>query len=198
MAYDKEKYLMIILYTDYDPVTSVLASYARRLNEEVGAKVSKLLAPPDGADTQHAEAELADNPAPFFFFGHGNRSGLIAQDHATIDFNKTPHLLSDRLVCATCCQSTVALAAAAANHGATIVGYSGDLAVFLNPPYSHLMEDCLLSGPRALVSGKSAAEAGRHTRSELERLAQHLIAGPIEDQVYAPFLQMNANLVKVI
>ncbi len=189
---------MIILYTEYDRVTSVLATYARRLNAEIGANMSDLLEPPTTADARHAEGILAGNPAPLFFFGHGTHVGLIAQDGVVIDFNKDPHLLSKRLVCATCCQSAVALAKDAARHGATVVGYSGNVWVSLVPPYSQMLEDCLLAGPRALIAGESAVEAGKRTRNELNRLARKLIAGPIEDQVYAPFLQINANLVKVI
>lgn len=189
---------MIIIYTEYDEVTGILAGYARQFGSELGAKVSKLLAAPDTADAEQAQAELASNSAPFFFFGHGMRSGLIAQNGAIIDFSGQPHLLARRLVCATCCYSTVALAAAVAEHGATVVGYDGEVAIFLTPPYSTLLEDCLLAGPRALVDGKSADEAGWRTRRKLELLAQQLIGGPIEDQVYATFLQMNANLVKVI
>lgn len=189
---------MIILYTEYDAVTRVLATYARQLNSELGAKVSKLLAPPDTADVGHVRAELAINPAPLFFFGHGTRTGLLSQDAEKIDFNGPTHLLSRRVVCATCCHAITALADASAEHEATVFGYDGYLAVFLNPPYSRLMEDCLLAGPRALAAGESAAEASRRTSRKLEMLAQQLIAGPIEDQVYATFLQMNATLVRVI
>ncbi|MDT7688046.1 MAG: hypothetical protein QOJ70_3486 [Acidobacteriota bacterium] len=185
---------MIIMYTEYDAVTGVLANYARRLNQELGAAVSRLIAPP-AADAREAEVELAKNPSPFFFFGHGVRAGLIAQNLVTIDFNKTPHLLSGRVVCATCCHSAAALKSAV-GHGATVVGYDGFVAVFLIPPYSAMLEDCLLAGPRELARGGSAADAVRRTRGELRRAARKLIAGPIEDQVYAPFLEMNANLVK--
>ncbi|HKG59523.1 MAG TPA: hypothetical protein VKB05_07070 [Pyrinomonadaceae bacterium] len=188
---------MIIMYTEYDQETTVLAGYARQFNSEVASKVSNILGPPDTADARHAEATLTTNPAPFFFFGHGIKSGLIAQDHATIDFNKDPHLLSGRLVCATCCESETVLEGAARNHGATGIGYSGKVWLFLSPPYSELMEKCLLAGPRALAEGESAREAGRRAGSECERLAQELIKGPIEDQVYAPFLQMNANRIRV-
>ena len=188
---------MIIMYTDYDDVTGVLAGYAQQFTSEFADQLSTLLSPPHEADAIHAESVLAANRAPFFFFGHGTKAGLTAQNLAIIDFNQVPHLLSERLVCATCCESAEVLENAMKNHKASGIGYAGVVYLFLEAPYSRLMQECILASPRALARGQSPSQAGRGARDEFDRLARELIKGSIEDQLYATFLNMNANRIRV-
>lgn len=188
---------MIIMFTDYDDETGVLAGYAQQFTAELGGLVSDLLCPPGRANASHAESVLASNPAPFFFFGHGTKAGPTAQDGATIEFNKVPHLLSRRIVCATCCESADVLENAMKMHETSGVGYAGDVYLFFEAPYSQLLQECLLASPRALAQGQSPSDAGRRAQNEFIILAQQLIKGPIEDQLYATFLKMNADRVRV-
>lgn len=191
---------MIIIYTNYDQVSDTLALGAQALAAAASARSPRVLGPPEDSKAVNIRTELASDKAPIFFFGHGVAEpyGLITQDALPFLDVQDSHFLAGRLIYATCCDSIKALEPAVMNLGATVVGYDGKLSVPWDKFYRDTMRRAVLFGPLAMLQGRTAGEVCRLQREGFNALAQELTAGPIEDQVIAVFLTMNADLVKLI
>lgn len=191
---------MIIIYTNYDQVSDTLARCAEALADAARHRGPRVLGPPEGSKAAQIRAELTSGAAPVFFFGHGASEpyGLISQDQLPFIEQHDSRLLAGRLICATCCHSVTALKQAVINFGATVVGYDGRLAVPYGGMYFEDLRRAVLSGPLALLEGRTAGEVCGVLRDEFNALAQELIKGTIEDQVLAVFMSANADLVKLL
>jgi hypothetical protein len=191
----------MIVWTDYDLITGVLARYAQTLVAEALGRFL-VLRPPANSQSDNVQQTLSqDGAAPLFFFGHGSFTPpeWYGQDLLPIVSNGTYHLLQDRLVYAICCHSINGIGQFATNFGITIVGYRGELCVFYEQPYEDLMQDCALAGPRALLNGASVQVAQDVSKEKYRKLAAELTATQdMNDQVIALFVEMNANAVELV
>jgi hypothetical protein len=192
---------MLVVYTHTDPDSNVLKGQALEFIEAAGTTVTNILKPRTSSNAANIRAALvADPDAPLFFFGHGydNPYRLAGQDGQTALDHTSGHLLTNRLVCATCCYSINTLAFAARNHGATILGYEGLLQVPRFAPYLFDMEDCILNGLKELLAGKTVDDAYQTTRNQFTAVDGRLMQGSIHDQIIAQHVfSPNTTAIKV-
>ncbi len=190
---------MIVIYTRYDQVSSILTRCAESLIVAASSQLSQKLGPPEDSKAVSIQAALASNKASIFFFGHGidQPYGLISQDGLPFINQEDSHFLEGRLICATCCHATKALEQAVSDFGATVVGYDGKLAIPYDEMYFPGIQKAILSGPFALLAGRTAGEVCQIMREGFNKLAHELMRGAIEDQVLAVFISANADLVKL-
>jgi hypothetical protein len=193
---------MLIIYSNYDPVTHVLSSYATTFVAESGHAVPQCL-DPACPDQHHAVrsvmAGLRENSATkIVFFGHGRKRppGLLAQDRQSwLDRTNCAYLAGRKLV-ATACFSRDGIGRRALAHGATVVGYSGVLWVPLQGPGVRLMEECILTLPRALRDDNDLRAASEDARQRFLDVARELqgMEDP-EAKLVASFVRLNARAV---
>lgn len=192
---------MIIAFTDYDndEVTTHLAAYAQVFIHEAGSLVSEVLAPPTDSFSSNIQTVLTNSQADLFFFGHGEEHppSLLGQDRLSALDSNYSHLLRDRLICAVCCHSIAALSNAVTNYNATVLGYDGELGLIFKEPYSSMIRDCILAGPRELIHGGTAGAAYKAIQQKFSDLARELIMKSIEDHVVASYMEDNAALISL-
>jgi hypothetical protein len=192
----------MIVWTDYDPDTTILARCAESFATEIGGYNFHLLGPPDKSQAAAVQQMLSsDNIAPFFFFGHGEEQPpeWYGQGHSPMIGNGTLYLLQGRLIYATCCHSIEGIGQSAANLGATIVGYNGVLYILRAQQHLNLFKECILAGPRLLLKRQPAYMAKEASEKAYSQLADQLTASPnMDDQVLAVFAAMNADAVGLV
>lgn len=189
---------MIVIYTNYDDVTEILETFALQFIVLAGSAITLDLGPPDDSISTNIQVQLGGPTKSVFFFGHGrlHLSALEAQDEVPAIDGQNLHLLRDRLVYAACCDSTVILDPAVKKHNATVIGYNDKLRVPLGGRYRALMENCVLAGARALLSGQDAGDARKGIQQEFRLTAQQLIGtGRVRDAVMSvKVFDWNANI----
>jgi hypothetical protein len=165
---------MIIAYTSFDCVARVLGGAAIIWSEEIEHLAPRWLRPPRDSVSGCVCAALKDNSDPLVFWGHGTAKGLVGQDREHFPCDGSHDLLANRLIIGVCCHSCDDLAERAKARQGTVLGFHGQLAVPFWDPYRFLVQDCLLSGIRALGEGASVAVAKKKWRTAFRTVARGL------------------------
>jgi len=178
---------MLVIFTDYDRVSKILKTCAVRLVGKADSRVRAKLGPPLSKAAAVRQALTKDKGVAFFFFGHGELPprGLIAQDQVSAVHSKNLALLKDRLVLAASCYSAQSLAGAAKRHGATVIGYYGELRVSYRPGGRKHQAKCVLAAALSLLDGGDAVTASQAAVAEFYKVAATLIEGNAADRVVA-------------
>jgi hypothetical protein len=179
---------MLVVFTQYDPVTAVLSQIARDFVSGYGSQVSLVLGSPESDAAAVQQLLNSQEGVAVLFFGHGCPvpASLIAQDRQAAIHAGNLHLLQDRLICAFACHSWEILQADAGSHGYSVLGYEGPLQVPLRPKYYDGFRRCLFAGPQLLLAGKLVQEASDAAAAEFEAMATQLIQEPaVADKVMA-------------
>jgi hypothetical protein len=143
---------------------------------------------------------MARQKVTMFYFGHGELppKGLVAQDMKPGIYARNLNLLKNRLVFATSCYSAQSLAAAAKKHGATVIGYRGQMMVSLRDNDRKLQKACILAAALSLLEGNDAATTIKATINAHNGPANRLIKGNAEDSVIASAVyRVNAQAVEL-
>ena len=167
---------MIVVSTDYNPVSRLLADFAAIFTRRAGGRVSQDLRRAASTDVQ---AALAGDPsAPLIFFGHGTLAGGPQCQDQVAAVSGMPQLLANRFTCAFCCFSIDALAGAVQQHGATVLGFEGKFWLITYPPAAaSYFSVPLLKGLDSLLAGSDAASARQDIEDEFRRMARQLLPG---------------------
>jgi hypothetical protein len=191
---------MLVIFTDYDQVSKVLKACALQLVRTANGHIKVKLGPPVSRAAAVCQTLTEEKNIALFYFGHGELppKGLIAQDQISAVHAKNLALLKNRLVFAASCYSAQSLAGAAKKHGATVIGYQGELKVSFRRQDRKLQTECVLSAALALLSGADAATAARAAVSAFDRAASTLIEGNAEDRVIASIVyRSNAQAIRL-
>jgi len=172
---------MIVVSTDYDRLTTILAEFAAEL-ESYDAEVRVL----KKANSLELENLLSSLTTSIIFFGHGriDPPRLLDQDQAALWDNKIAALLEQRVLYGNACHSLEALA----GFGLARIGFSGKLEVHDDQGYYAAQRECILAGPRALLSGKTAAEAAEQSKQAFLSKQRELFHGSFGDSVIATLI----------
>jgi hypothetical protein len=200
---------MIVVSTDYDPVTQSLALVAAHFVASAGAAnpswPSQNLVPrnsPSLPDRAEVDQALNAHPgAALVFFGHGYDSsapmpGFHGQDQLPALDPASASILQNRVVVAVCCHSLNAMATAALAHGATVLGYDDALAVLLPmvPGVDAAIRNCLSTGLSVLVQGQTVTDARDATRVAFSVLGNQLSqTGNFSAAIAAFYVQRNVQ-----
>jgi hypothetical protein len=178
---------VLIIFTGYDRVSKILMACALALAKKAARRVKTELGPPSSS-AEVIQRTLAREPdSPLFFFGHGELSpkGLVGQDQTSAVHARNLNLLRNRLVVATSCYSAQSLAGAAQEHGATVIGYEGELWISLRSKDRLPQKRCVLAAAMAMLGGANASSAQTRAVDEFQKAADALITGTIMDQIIA-------------
>ncbi|MGA2740782.1 MAG: hypothetical protein ABSG65_25515 [Bryobacteraceae bacterium] len=169
---------MIIVSTDYDRLTSVLAEFADEL-ENYGGAVQVL----KKASSGDLEKILGSSKSSVIFFGHGkiNPPSLLDQSESALWGSHAESLLEERVLYANACHSLEALAGL----GVARIGFSGKLEVYDDQAYFAAQRDCILAGPRALLAGKTVREAADESKQAFRGRQRELFRGTFGESVIA-------------
>jgi hypothetical protein len=192
---------MIIVWTEYDEATEVLAECAEQLVAEAGSRVANAMKPANAVRLD-IEAALTSNKTDMvFLFGHGtpNPGEYLGNDGTPALDRASVALLAGRVVCGTFCSSVDGLGEHAAGARARFLGYRGELWVPFEAPYSSTFLDCGLAGPRALVGGASVESARGASESAYRKAARVLLnRRDVRDRVHGVFMELNADAVDAV
>lgn len=191
---------MLVIFTNYDQVSAVLQDCALQLVKEVNGSLTVKLGPPH-SDSRGVQETLRESKnVALFYFGHGELppKGLVAQDMKPGIHSKNLDLLKNRLVFATSCYSAQSLAAASKRHGATVIGYRGEMMVSFRGKDRKLQKKCILAAAMSLLAGNDAATAVKAAMNAYSDAAQKLIMGNVEDSAIASAVyQTNAQALEL-
>ena len=184
----------------YERVARILAGYGSTLHTEAAASLP-LVTTTDGAALKDVVlAALAANVRqPFFYFGHGRRHplALIGRSEAVILDDGAWELLRGRVSCVTACHS-VALGNELKKRGVSLLGYRGELQVFYEDTAAARMRAAALAGPKALLAGRTLAEAKAAATAAYDALAAEMYASvDFRVSVLGPFVEQNARAVDI-
>ena len=192
---------MIIIHTDYDPISNALSRYAQALIAEEAAAVSAELGPLHSqAATIQNHLAVVDTKSAVYFFGHGtdHPPTKIGQDQIPAIYGAVIGLLQSRLVYGACCYSVSGIGALAVAQGTTTIGFSGVLYVpYVAPTTSRWRDPFLLR--RELRSGSDANQAHQMAVQEFQQLANGLQASAVmTDQIVSVLMSFNATSCNLV
>src|SRR5271156_3269109 len=191
---------MLVIFTGYDQVSEVLKDCALQLIKKANGRLTLKLGPPYSDSTRVNQTLMAQRKVTLFYFGHGELppKGLVAQDMKPGIYAKNLALLKNRLVFATSCYSAQSLPAAAEKHGATVIGYRGQMMVSFREKDRKLQKACVLSAALSLLAGNDAATAIKAATDAYNSAADRFIRGNAEDSVIASAVyRVNAQAVEL-
>jgi hypothetical protein len=171
---------MIIAYTSYDNLARVLAmAMLRWTHEDSGqVRIHEILHPPQHAAGRRIHQALLGNQHPLIFFGHGHDSlrGPVGHDKSLIFEQSNSQVLASRLLVGICCYScSEPMQQLAQTHGATILGFRGQLYVPYTYPAYEWFQNCILAALHMLlVIGAPAGSALKTLQTEFRRMARDL------------------------
>lgn len=117
---------VLVLSTDHDDAMRVLAQYAVALLGEVGSHMAAHLHARPAAEARARLAASRDEALFVFLHGRKRPLGIVDRDGTVVD-RRSIELLAGRVVCGTCYSLDALADEAVERHGATIVGYAGEL-----------------------------------------------------------------------
>ena len=191
---------MLVIFTNYDQVSAVLKDCAVQLVKRGNGKITAKLGPPHSDSERVQKTLMATENVTLFYFGHGELPprGLVAQDMKPGIHVKNLNLLKNRLVFATSCYSAQSLAAASKKHGATIIGYRGEMMVSFRNNDRKLQKQCILAAAMSLLAGNDAATAIKAAIKAYSDAAEKLIKENVEDSTIASAVyQINARALEL-
>jgi hypothetical protein len=191
---------MLVIFTNYDQVSAVLKDCALQLVRKGNGRRTVKLGPPHSDSKGVQKTLMASQSVTLFYFGHGELPprGLVAQDMKPGIHSKNLDLLKNRLVCATSCYSAQSLAAASKRHGATVIGYRGEMMVSFRDNDRKLQKRCILAAAMSLLAGNDAATAIKAAINAFSDAADKLIKGNVEDSTIASAVyQINAQALEL-
>jgi hypothetical protein len=191
---------MLVIFTGYDQVSEVLKDCALQLIKKANGRLTLKLGPPDSDSKRVNQTLMARQKVTLFYFGHGELppKGLVAQDMKPGIYARNLGLLKNRLVFATSCYSAQSLAAAAEKHGATVIGYRGQMMVSFRVKDRRLQKTCILAAALSLLAGKDAATAMKAAIDAYNSAADKFIRGNAEDSVIASAVyRVNAQAMEL-
>jgi hypothetical protein len=146
----------------------------------------------------HIQTILGTNGSDdIFFFLHGRDqpAGVIDGSGTAVIDQSTISLLKSRTVCGTC-YSLDDLAILAVAHGATIIGYTGEMLIPLDPPYVQEMESAALAPHRSLMAGQNAQIAASSGSQEYSDVATRWFKnGTFTGVVHSALAEANAQAI---
>jgi hypothetical protein len=191
---------MLVIFTRYDQVSEVLKDCALQLIKKANGRVTLKLGPPYSDSTRVIQTLKEQQEVALFYFGHGELppNGLVAQDLKPGVYGRNLRLLKNRLVFASSCYSAQSLAAAAERHGATVIGYRGQMMVSFREKDRKLQKACVLAAALELLGGKDTATAIKAATDAYSKAADKFIKGNAEDSLIASAVyQVNAQAIEL-
>ncbi len=170
---------MIIAYTSYDNLARVLAMVMLRWVHEYGNQdeIQRILHPPRDTRARGIHDALHNNRNPLIFFGHGHDTlhGPVGQDESIIFGPQNSHVLANRLLVGICCHScSKEMERLAQTHGATILGFRGELYVPYTFPAYEWFQRCILGALHLVETRQPVASALKALQTEFRRMARDL------------------------
>jgi hypothetical protein len=172
---------MIIAYTSYDNLTRVLAMAMLRWTHEDSdqVRIHQILHPPQHSGGRRIHEALLDNAHPLIFFGHGHETlhGPVGHDKSLIFEQNNSDVLANRLIVGICCHScSKKMEELALQHGATILGFDGNLYVPYTYPAYEWFQSCILTALRYLLEVRAPASVAlMQLKTEFRNKAQDLL-----------------------
>jgi hypothetical protein len=190
---------MLVMVTNYEPISAVLAACARQFLNRHGAGVLAVAAP-DWADWHHPDDWLRTYPgAALVFFGHGADEPpmFVSQvQRGFIDAGKI-ELLRGRFIYAVCCHAVNGVGKYVAGVGATLVGYRGKLGVPLREAYATKLAHCILAGLEKVRDNEPAEVVRNAACDAYWTTARNLYEGTALDCLMAPIFEGNGEAVAI-
>lgn len=190
---------VLVLSTDHDEAMRVLAQYATALIGEAGSHTTAHLHAKPAAESRARLAAGRDEALFVFLHGRKRPLGIVDRDGIVVD-RRSIGLLAGRMVCGTCYSLDALADEAVERHGATIIGYAGELELVADEDhqsYAVAMMEAVLAPHRKLLSGATAGTAAAAARAAYVALAKAWFKDGGAGVPLSLFMRVNARRVGV-